>query len=225
MSRPPVELSIANNDVTETASAYMVHRREALVASQMSDDPFDLPGWQAFCCDVWHEQRKVLVGFPRRDEAVRLFMTVVAGENGEVQLDNLFALHEHQEGVTAGLHRWTDKCRQSWARAKMEQDEDEEPAAEYINDADDFWAGYSDEEEEDTSNARGATDGQPPAGRTDGQLGATSTTTTADQEAAIKDIIRGAYTLYRSTLPSTTEVDSTEAFLRLVESVIPSNAV
>ncbi len=56
-----------------------------------------------------------------------------------------------------GLHRWTDECRHSWARAKMDQDEDGVPAAEYINDADDFWLGYSDEEDAGLGSAKGAT--------------------------------------------------------------------
>uniref|UniRef100_V5ETX9 Uncharacterized protein n=1 Tax=Kalmanozyma brasiliensis (strain GHG001) TaxID=1365824 RepID=V5ETX9_KALBG len=136
-----------------TASLLFFKRSQVQQFARHTDrDPIESHGFEALCCDAWHTQRKVLVGLPRPHECdMRLYMTVVFDESEEVQLDNLFVLYKKEEAQIERLHRWTEDCRRSWTRVKMEDEEEGSQGAEYINDADDFWAGYSDDEELNTS--------------------------------------------------------------------------
>lgn len=226
LSRAPVEIGIHTTHIDMTATLLFYKRNEVHQLARGETDPIIAHGFEALCCDAWHAQRKLLTGFPRNESASRLYMTVTVGEHGEAQVDNVFALYKMEEAPIERLHRWTDECRRSWTRVKMEEQEEGSQGAEYINDADDFWAGYSDDEDVGRkSNARGQGDGHASAGQTGAVVGTSTSTTSADQQAALKDILRGAYGLHRSTQRDKTEDESVRAFLELLKNALPANSV
>lgn len=211
LSRPPVELNLSAIDVAATANSFFARRLTAIrVAQRAVEDPIDVDSYEVMCCDTWHGDRRMLVKFPPHMDGEDLYMMVVVGDEGEMQLDNLFATQQVvvQEG---GLHRWTEAC--TARRETGDREEGADQGAEYINDADDFWAGFS-HDDDDGGRAEGEVRGEcaGEANVADGREAAT------EQEAAIKDIIRGAYTLHRSIRPSSG--DEVEDFMRLVRSAI-----
>ncbi|CBQ68957.1 conserved hypothetical protein [Sporisorium reilianum SRZ2] len=209
LSRLPVELGISAVDVDATARSLFARRLTAMRTAQEGEmDPIDVRGGM-WCCEAWHAGRRVLVRFPE-GEAERLYMVVIVGEAGEMRLDNLFAT-QRDVVLEKGMHRWTADCAPANESAvAREQGEEEDQGAEYINDADDFWAGFSDDD--DTGGNAKVQAGASVAvdSRVEGDV--------TEQEKAIKDIVRGAYTLHRSIRSSGTE--SVEEFIQLVRSAI-----
>ncbi|CDR88790.1 uncharacterized protein SPSC_05622 [Sporisorium scitamineum] len=210
LSRPPVEFSVSNVDVDSTADILFTRRLRAMHDAQLGDsDPIDVGNYQVYCCDAWHDHRRLLVRFPEQaEESASLYLMVIVGEEGEMRLDNLFAT-KRDIVLERGLHRWTLHCSAT-KETRQGEAEDADQGAEYINDADDFWAGFSDDEDAGgkakETDAGVVVDATVGGGEGEG-----------DQEQAIRDIIRGAYTLHRSIR---TSADSVEDFIRLVRSTI-----
>ncbi|TKY88860.1 hypothetical protein EX895_002101 [Sporisorium graminicola] len=217
LSRPPVELAISTIDVEATAHGLFTRRLTALrVAEQGEMDPIDLCDYEVLCCDAWHDHRRLLVRFPTSEGGEDgLYMMVTVGEEGDMRLDNLFAT-ERTVVHEKGLHRCTIACTPSMtSNAAMEEEQDEDQGAEYINDADDFWAGFSDDEDAEAKKNVETTGSFAVDTRSMHEQG------TTDQETAIRDIIRGAYTLHRSIRSPST--DSVEDFIRLVKTSIATS--
>ncbi|SJX64601.1 uncharacterized protein SRS1_15418 [Sporisorium reilianum f. sp. reilianum] len=211
LSRPPVELGISAVDVDATARSLFARRLTAMRTAQEGEmDPIDVRGYGMWCCEAWHAGKRVLVKLPERGEEERLYMVVIVGEAGEMRLDNLFST---QRDVVAekGMHRWTADCAPANESAvAKEQGEEEDQGAEYINDADDFWAGFSDDDDAGGKAKVQAGASVAVDSRVEGDV--------TEQEKAIKDIVRGAYTLHRSIRSPGT--DSVEEFIQLVRSAI-----
>lgn len=240
LSRPPVELSMAAaaTDVSVTARCLFSAREKVMaVAALGEEDPIDMQRYEVWCCDAWHQdrQRRRLVRFPEVDEGMqasaRLWMMVVVDPDG-FKLDNLFTMDGNKdEEVVRRLHRCTQRCDtgQMLRRSGQAQEEiEQEGGAEYINDADDFWAGFSDEEQDHVPNANAdpkCQGMQMTGGAADDARQPAATPVAAAQDAAIKDIIRGAYTLHRSTrAQQASEAEAIDDFVRLVRDAISHSA-
>ncbi|SPO31018.1 uncharacterized protein UTRI_05344_B [Ustilago trichophora] len=221
ISRPPIELGIHENDIAATARSLFQKRMTVMqIALAGESDPIDPGEYELLCDEKWHGQGRMLVRFPEcSSQSARLHMMVI-WKDGEMRLDNLFSVDGREDvmGLMGeGCHRWSETCteRHGMGTKASVKREGEDQAAEYINDADDFWAGFSDEEEkiqEDSIQAARAANAhsaiQP--------HGAAPT----DSEAAIKDIIRGAFTLHRFLHSNRSETAQVDAFMRLVSSAI-----
>ena len=223
ISRPPIELTISSTDIGLTAHNLFQRRIKAhAIAKEGEEDPIELFDYDTFCCDAWHTQRRLLVRFPQVEEfeEVKLYMMLVGDDEGVLRLDNLFSLRQAEmEQVEGGLHRWPERCTARAGRQRQEVQSEEERqreeqgGAEYINDADDFWAGFSDDGESgDGKRVVQADDGVATRGA---EAQARDKT---EQEKAIKDIIRGAFTLHRSIRES--GQDAVDEFMQLVRSAI-----
>ncbi|KAJ9474917.1 hypothetical protein PHBOTO_004786 [Pseudozyma hubeiensis] len=176
---------------------------------------------------MWHEkpQKMAMVRFPvvLPSGEDYLWMMLTEGDDGEWKLANLFALDKtDQQKLLHQLHRRTEGCKRMHrqSRKPQEGEEGEEGGAEYINDANDFWDGFSDEEEQGRDVDEAARAGDVPHPTLDLQPRDGSPASMTAQEAAIKDIIRGAYTLHRSARATGSDRDSQEAFMALVQSAI-----
>jgi hypothetical protein len=195
--RDPIEVTESALSA-KTARSFFVQRRRALdTAAEGERDPIDMERLTMLCKDEWHGTGRLLVQFPGDPDLAMLYMSVVR-DGTEVKLDNLFALDD----PPAGLHHHTPACWESY----NVHDEDAPAAAEYINDADEFWSGFDDP----------APAPAPAHAASAGVSEPAHTSTDADESAAIRDIVRGAYTLFRSRHP----LNSTESFLELVHSAI-----
>ncbi|SPO30727.1 uncharacterized protein UTRI_05344 [Ustilago trichophora] len=225
LSRPPIEIGIHENDIAATAQSLFLKRMIVMqIALAGETDPIDSSEYELLCDEKWHGQRRMLVRFPKSDsQSARLHMMVI-WKDGEMRLDNLFSVDSGQDVVNLigeGCHRWSETCIERHGRGKelsvMQEEEggEEDQGAEYINDADDFWAGFSDEEEEIPEEPVSVTRAANTESATQPH-GATAT----DSEAAIKDIIRGAFMLHRSLHTDRSEAAEVEAFMRLVRSAI-----
>ena len=210
LSRPPIELSLTETDIGATARSFFLRRMEVMqIAQQGEVDPIDPGAYELLCCDAWHASGRVLVRFPRNVGERELLQMLVTCSDGTMKLDNLFAVATDAEDVGAELHMWTERC----VHGTRYEEEKDDQGAEYINDADDFWAGFSDEEQPNEATA--AVAAQQARGG-DAHVAAALST---EQESAIKDIVRGAYTLHRS-LTNLPENAREEEFLQLVRSAI-----
>ncbi len=197
LCRDPIEVHRSPLNVDTAARSFFVQRRKTLdIAAEGDHDPIDMERLTLQCKDEWHGTGRLLVQFPDDPDLAMLYMSVVR-DGTDVKLDNLFAFDD----PLTGLHRHTPAC---WESCNV-HDEDAPAAAEYINDADEFWSGF-DDPAPDTAPA------QPTAVATD----PAHTPMDGDEDAAIRDIVRGAYTLFRSRQPH----NSTESFLELVHSAI-----
>lgn len=227
LSRPPIELDIDTTNIASVASALFSLREKTMQVACCSDtDPIDECEYQVWCCDAWHMQRKArrLVVCPEAE--TRLCMMLVLGQDDEWKLDNLFVLSKSEQArVMAGLHPCMPSCTR--VHQMQTRPDAEEGGAEYINDADDFWAGVSDDEQDharvtsmaSSSIARLGT--EVPAGAVeDSRMSSTGQAPTTEHQAAIRDIIRGAYTLHRLSRADTSDADSIEHFIHLVRSTI-----
>ncbi|SOV03289.1 uncharacterized protein UDID_18612 [Ustilago sp. UG-2017a] len=207
----PVELvpNASSVDVNRTSVAFFFERMTAMqVALRGEEDPVKVEDF-----GIWYG-----------DE----------GKDGvRVKLDNLFRVEEWDE-AGKGLHEWTEGCMRARGKGmgkgkqraistdpeqEQEGEEGEEGGAEYIIDANDFWAGFSDEDEAEA-------DEEDEVGTVAGSNGVVirnSTTTNLDpatrteQGKAIQDIIRGAFTLYRR---HNTTADAKDSFVDLVLGII-----
>ncbi|SNX87106.1 uncharacterized protein MEPE_05816 [Melanopsichium pennsylvanicum] len=243
LSRPPIELDIHETDIHATARSLFLKRMTVMrIAQQGDQNPIDLRDYELLCCENWHRHRRVCVRFPENaSQSSRLHLMMVDENKGQEQeqgergggwkVDNLFSLHRtDMEDRVEGMHVWTESCEHAYVRlgtrTKEEQRGDEqgpgEAGAEYIADADDFWAGFSDEDDEQekesarTSTSLIALSTEPPVERQESRNAAANT----DQEMAIRDIIRGAYTLHRNLHPHKSDPYSIQAFLNVVHSTI-----
>lgn len=195
------------------------------VAVEGERDPIAMEDYEGWCRGEWHAVGIRVVGFPPGVAGgLQLCLMLVKGEKeGEVKVDNLFAVEDWEEVVREqGLHRWSETCSSRTGSAtrgvqREEKGEEGAGAAEYINDADDFWAGYSDEEEEEQIKEADTHPAPQPSG-VKGEGGAQS-----EQDRAIQDIVKGAYTLYRTSNPNSTQDGAKEAFMALVRSSVFSS--
>lgn len=232
LSRPPIELGLAHADVRETAQSLFLKRLSVLnIALQGDKDPINPSEYELLCSDAWHAQGRILVRFPNSPSpSGRLLMMVIRTSEGTLKLDNLLALR-HDEALLEAkkLHAWTPACAKKHRTegAKLMEQEEESGGAEYITQAEDFWAGFSDEELVDEAAAPGNSQNFVPSStlHAEGEAEVTTAATSGNKtvsENAIRDIIRGAYTLHRSLQPAlgTAQTASIEAFIRLVRSTI-----
>ncbi|SYW73731.1 uncharacterized protein UBRO2_00006 [Ustilago bromivora] len=244
LSRPPVELvpNASSVDVNRTSVAFFFERMTAMqVALCGEEDPVKVEDFGIWCKEDWHGTGegagRVVVRFPNKRCGGSLgwlcLMLVLDGDEGKdgvrVKLDNLFRVEEWDE-ARKGLHEWTEGCMRARGKGmgkgkqraistdpeqEQEGEEGEEGGAEYIIDANDFWAGFWDEDEAEA-------DEEDEVGTVAGSNGVVirnSTTSNLDpatrteQEKAIQDIIRGAFTLYRR---HNTTADAKDSFVDLV---------
>ncbi len=192
-------------------------------------DPIEIESYEVRCCDAWHGAKggRRLVVFPKMlADGIRRLMMVVVVEKGKLKLDNLFALEDWERVLKERrLHRWSaETCEigpgSSGALAQQNGADEEEDGAEYINDPDDFWGGYSDDEEPTQAEAedqRMETPAPTANGVANNQRERAAPQT--DPEAAIRDIIRGAFVLHRVS-SGVLDDDASESFLQLVRSAI-----
>ncbi|PWY98140.1 hypothetical protein BCV70DRAFT_202311 [Testicularia cyperi] len=208
--------------------------------------------WEMLCSDPWHQdgKRMVLLRLPA-DQDHALMLTLRRAPDGSVRFENIghenpmFWLESGAETLMQrDLHSWKTSCDLHQDRSEEEQDEHDQ-GAEYISNANDFWSGFSDDEEmhmspsttkraklngpgdeeDDYWNSYGqvAVDGdqngiQGSVSIHDAALASTALPSSASNtspDAAVKDIIRGALILYRSSNASNT----TKQFLTLVRQV------
>lgn len=224
LSRPPVELGVEKVDVEKTALGFFLKRMKAMQLAQEGErDPVDVRDYELLCIPSWHKTEgvgRVLVRFPIGVGGVggRLYLMITIGERGEgVKVDNLFALRDGEgEEVIKRLHTLTESClgsaegkgKQRGISTEPAEEEEEGGGAEYINDANDFWAGFSDDDEqEQVQNSTNTSGGVA--------IGEKSELLKQDQQKAIQDIIREAFTLHTSSLPDK-GIDAKDSFVDLV---------
>ncbi|GAC94880.1 hypothetical protein PHSY_002453 [Pseudozyma hubeiensis SY62] len=231
LSRPPFEFSIQCLDVAATARYFFALRSKARHDAANADvDPINLSEYDVWCSETWHNKPQDAIwlqvpGVRGAPEEPVLWMMLTEGDDGEWKLANLFALDgaEHRNLVVQ-LHRRTEGCNRMHRQSRKPQEE-EEGGAEYINDANDFWGGFSDEGDQGRDVDEAAREGDVPNSMLDLHVAGGSQVPTTAQEAAIKDIIRGAYTLHRSARATESDRGSEEAFLALVRSAISTAGI
>lgn len=194
------------------------------------------------CSTAWHHgngKRLVLLQLPINKQHA-LTLTLIRSPDGSVRFENisnespvggdgppsLETLREH------GLHTWTRACD-----AHREQDDSQDQGAEYISNPSDFWAGYEDQDDSTREAADTAPsdeveadeywasyDRQPQDGEdTAGNTRARATPVQLPHRAlsagasdAVKSIIRGALSLYKSSHPT----HNKQQFLALVSQAL-----
>lgn len=194
------------------------------------------------CSTAWHQgegKRLVLLQLPINKQHA-LTLTLIRSPDGSVRFENITnespvdgdgppspeSLLEH------GLHPWTHACDTQGDEAKLQ-----DQGAEYIVNPNDFWSGYDDQDEPN----RQAADVAPPEEveaddywasydrqPQDEQDAPHNTIVTpptvqlpdrdlsANASAAVKDIIRGALSLYKSSHPT----HNKQHFLALVSQTL-----
>lgn len=252
LAREP--LDIGYNDEQHLArsevAAHLIFARlrpQALEKAKQGEDPLDMQNFRLVCWNKFHGEGKVLVIFPEvewNDEDQkrigdmiqyepcnpRLMMLVLRASDGSYKLDNLFVAYDRDAGWNS--HPWTKAC--------VEDGETDGP--EYIADPNEFWDGYSDDEQVPVAEVRDvevldvATPSPPPPARGRRQSGRAATrqvkqetpppqslsSAQSEQDAPIRDIVRGAFALHRSQQPASSNLDATEAFVQLVRTTIAS---
>lgn len=169
------------------------------------------------CSPDWHtrEGKRLVLIKDRSNDRPCLSLTLVQSLDGTVRFENMSdkipigpgdldedSLRRHK------LHVWSDTCRCSSPVQQSDQDD----GAEYIVDPDDFWAGYDEAVNQADLTGTASQKVQLP------DMEVSGTTQLRSQQhiesEGVKDIIRQAYNLYRST--QSTDTRTKLEFIALV---------